>query len=451
MSTNVFEQIMKGAILKGGDDTEGAAERMGAVELKREIAKAEMTYAKSMMRAADAEALIVDLKKGLPPWLKDKKDGDGKDDDKDDAKTGKKAPPFGKKDDDDEAKKAGLPRGFGRHVEGSKNEGESIVDAPDTDAEKSLEVIGREGGEPALQKAMQDAFAMATTARGRVRMLSKALSTIEHGEAGGAGSSAIGASQTSAALGGTQGAGDTSNAEPFGSLGSMNGMPSVEAGQSVQLSEDDREPASQLTDGQNALERTMTHGSAGLEMSANQVMGGDASSGGGMAKGGYGDLPRGGAFGGQAQQAVQAARAAENAKLGYGIPAPAPAPTDRSRGREWSQGMVHYSTNEDSRVAGLMEKSVGPASSVYGGAMGEPTLDMRAPLLKSMTCGLCKSSVPAMFARCPSCGNDHATGGLPQAASAVVLSKSVKSNMSQRSRVDTPVHMPDGVLIIPND
>jgi hypothetical protein len=445
MSVSVFEQIMKGAILDG---VGVVAERMGAVELKREIAKAEMSYAESMMRAANAEAFIADLKKGLPPWLKDKKkDGDGgkdAEDDKDD------------EDGKDEAKKAGLPRGYGtsaRQTGASKRGVDDEVGEMNEDAEKSekseksLETIGREGGEAALEKAMQEAFARATEARNRIRELSKALSTIEHGEAGQSGAAAIGASQTSAALGGTQGAGDTSNAEPFGSLNSMNGMPSVDASQSVLLSDDDRESAAQMSDGQGALERTMTHGSSGLNTSVGEVMGGDISAGSGMAKG---TLGRMGALGGGAQQMMSAANAQHAVSLGYGVPPPAPAPTDRSRGREFAQGMVHYSTSEDVRVADLMSKSstggaVGQGGSVYGGATGEPTLDLRAPLLKSMTCALCKSSVPAMFARCPACGNDHATGSTASHGS-TALSKSVKDSL--RGPVDAPVVLPNGVLAI---
>jgi hypothetical protein len=451
----VFEQIMKGAILKSAGSTdEGAAERLGAVELKRAIAKEEMTYAKCLVRAADAEAMIADLKKGLPPWLKDKKkDGDKDDDDDDgkgdDKKDGKK-PPFGKG--------VGLPRQAGMGA--SKRGDDDVDEAMDDDAKKSLVAIGRAGGAAGLQKAIDEAFQRASASKERIRDLSKALSTVEHGEAGQAGASRIGASQTSAELGGSGGAGDTSNAEPFGSLGSMNGMPSgADPGQDTKLSEDDRDVGSQMSDGQSALESTMQHGTSDLNSSVGQVMGGDISHGSGMAKGlGASTSGRMGALGGGAQQTMSAANAQHAASLGYGIAPPAPAPTDRSRGREWAQGMVHYSTNEDARVADLMSKSssggaAGQGGSVYGGATGEPTLDLRAPLLKSMTCALCKSSVPAMYARCPACGNDHASGtggahmsGQGGGVSGALLSKSVKESL--RGPVDAPCNLPNGVLTL---
>lgn len=510
----VFEQIMKGAILESGNSAGTAS----ATELRQRIAKAELKYAKATKKAVDAEARLTAMKSGQPmvdhprpgasssmgattggsseltgggeqhvPMVEHPRPGASaggdtskanpfasgkfkpfpkkgeKDDDKDDDgkggnKDGKTAKPnpFAKRKE--EASKAG--KGFGGF--GGKPPSPGEDDEHDEETKKSLESMT----ESELAAYRAAALAKAAGRASEIETLRKALSTIEHGEAGTGAGATTGATKTSAELG--RGPGDE-DASPFGTLGSMNGMPSVSPGQTVILSEDDDDVNAQLHGGEGALERTVPHGGAsGLEASVHQVMGGDISAGSGSVSKSTGSLSlsgsgRLGAIGSDATYANEAARAAYVAQFqkgtgtpnfGVGLPPPPRDPTETPRapqGREWTHGMVHYSTSEDARVAGLMEKSAyvsGASSDAYGGAVGEPTLNMQAPLLKSCVCSMCKSVVPAMFAKCPACGNDHGAG-MYAGASTTLLSKSVQDSLRGPS-AEGRVH-PGGVLLIPSD
>lgn len=160
---------------------------------------------------------------------------------------------------------------------------------------------------------------------------------------------------------------------------SQNGLPQASPGKTVMLSEDDRDVMAQMSEGQGALERTVPHGSAQL---ASLVAERTAP------------MSKAGEYSGQAQHerqrlAAVAARAAEVATRN-------------------TNAMVGYSTQEDERIDRLQRSN---RASVYGDAFGEPTFDLRAPIMNRMACGMCKSVVPSMLASCPSCGHDHSGQG----------------------------------------
>jgi hypothetical protein len=245
----------------------------------------------------------------------------------------------------------------------------------------------------------------------------KALSTKEEmGDGTGRGGGQIGAAQTSADLARAPGDIDGS---PFGSLGSMNGMPSVGPGATEMWSEDDRDVESQMSDGKRPLEQSVPSGSAGLESSVRQVMGGDVSAGGGGVEK---SIARHGALGAQISFENEAARAQIMAK-----------------------GGVVYSNAEDNRIAALMAKS--DAAGFGGTVLGEPNINHQLPLTQTRECGFCKSLVPAMFATCPECGGDHS--GLPQrsvlGAQSVFIEKSVKDSV--RGPRPKRLYAPDGFKV----
>ena len=123
--------------------------------------------------------------------------------------------------------------------------------------------------------------------------------------------------------------------EPFGTLGSMNGMPSPEQGAESQLSEDDTSIEGEHGSGQKPLASHAPGGAAsGLVTSVHQVMGGDVSAGSGSVEG---SMSKSGAL-------------APNAEYARQLAARRQATADGVRA-------IVGSGSEDVRIAGILEKS----------------------------------------------------------------------------------------------
>jgi hypothetical protein len=81
-------------------------------------------------------------------------------------------------------------------------------------------------------------------------------------------------------------------------------------------------------------------------------------------------------------------------------PSRAPAPPTIEKGREWTHGMVRYSTFGDEWMAGELQKSEGD----FWAPFQAPTITYENGFQKSEACFMCKSQKPLMLSKCPHCG-----------------------------------------------
>lgn len=208
-----------------------------------------------------------------------------------------------------------------------------------------------------------------------------------------------------------------------------NGMPSVDAGELLLVTEDDETPENQLKDkapSDQVMARGAVGGAAQLASLVSQDMHGPRGPGGGA---------------GAVSKAYDVS--AEDVMRHYGVIPQAPVSTDAQPVvRSWMPG----------RSAGLVvrdfeDQFIEKAQNERGYIQVEPTMDLYdSPLMKSHECPMCKSRHPAMFTRCPECHHDHMS---PAGASEslVRMDKSVYQSM-RRSGGDQ--YFPGGMIRLPS-
>jgi hypothetical protein len=202
------------------------------------------------------------------------------------------------------------------------------------------------------------------------------------------------------------------------------GMPSVDAGGNVILSDDDVDVEQQMGSQKRAVESVVPAGSA--DVGENRKLTRDG-----------GDLAKSKTF--RHVNAIAESRFRNSEEMIYGVgvaPTPQAAP-EVPQGQTWQQGAVTYSTSEDERISKAMDEQ--------GNVLGEPSLNWQAPLIKGRHCGLCKSQVPSFLTVCPACGGNHGI----TARQGMTMEKSVERALQEPRNGD--IQFPGGVITINED